>query len=199
MAHLEELAAAMAPDAHGLTVLPFFQGPRAAVQPQPGASAGPAGDDGPGREPGECGCRTPWTQWGPIPGCPSSGSGPTGRASRAERRGPQEGRARRRAAGARDAPRARGRADGGACWRDRAAACTAQHGRALPPAVVVAAAGLAALPARAAVERCGWVARWRVGFRSAATLYFHVVVSTDRTQMGEALTARCTFVKPLFA
>ena len=56
MAHLEELAAAMEPDAHGLTVLPFFQGPRAAAQPQPGASAGPAGDDGRGRETGGFAC-----------------------------------------------------------------------------------------------------------------------------------------------
>ena len=30
-------------------------------------------------------------------------------------------------------------------------------------------------------------------------LHFDVVVITERTQMGGALTARCTFIKPLLA
>ena len=30
-------------------------------------------------------------------------------------------------------------------------------------------------------------------------LYFDVVVITERTQMGGALTVRCTLTKPLFA
>ena len=70
----------------------------------------------------------------------------------------------------------------------------------LPLSLLLQAAAAACSAACSGSRRAAWVGGSVEGRPpERRNLYFDVVVITERTQMGGALTARCTFTKPLLS